>query len=196
VTGCTFVRLPDSSAAMVALNAMPKTGSRPHWSVSPAPRDEVTEKRKGEVLRKLTILAALVAVMVAAFAAVAYADIVTGTNRDDELEGTPRSDQINGLWGDDTIRSLAGSDESFGGRGEDTIYGNRGMDDVNGGPGEDELYGGGQPDSVQAVDGNPDEVSCGAGVDEAFVDSVGWYKDTVSEDCEFVNGIETRGPPA
>ncbi len=54
-------------------------------------------------MRNLSMMGLLVALMVAAFAAVAYANIITGTNRDNRLVGTEEKDYIAGWGGQDTI---------------------------------------------------------------------------------------------
>lgn len=53
------------------------------------------------MLRKLTLLAALVALMSLAVAGVAYAETFVGTNGPDRIVGTDSSDTISGLGGAD-----------------------------------------------------------------------------------------------
>jgi Ca2+-binding RTX toxin-like protein len=125
--------------------------------------------------------------MVSAFASVAYAKTLVGTNGPDDLEGTNNRDTVYGLSGGDDINGKLGTDDLYGGRGGDEIKG-RGHDDyIVGGLGHDELYGGFGDDRIEAADGLKDDVDCGTG--EEDVASVDKGLDNVS-DCEFVNGKE------
>jgi Ca2+-binding RTX toxin-like protein len=142
-------------------------------------------------VRRLTLMSLVVALLVALFATAAYAKIVTGTNRDDNLKGTAQSDQINGLNGEDSIWGFNGSDDIYGGADEDELYGGRASDYVTGGTDEDELWGGRGPDVLFAHDGYEDDLDCGPGIDYAYVDE-GRIEDNVNENCEFVNGTDTR----
>jgi hypothetical protein len=147
---------------------------------------------KGETqVRKFTLMGMVVALLVAMFATAAYAKIVTGTNDDDRLRGTDKGDQINGLKGNDSLWGFDSPDDLYGGYDEDRIFGSGGADYITGGKHNDELWGGRGPDTLAAHDGYIDQVSCGSRLDQAFVDE-GYIEDEVDENCEFVNGKDTR----
>src|SRR5215208_7511201 len=96
-------------------------------------------RRKGaRMLRRVTLLAAIVAIMTVAVAGTAWAAVRTGTNGPDTLIGTLGDDELYGLAGADTLNGRAGSDYIVGGRGGDTIYGGAGADFTMSGGG---LYG-------------------------------------------------------
>jgi hypothetical protein len=90
--------------------------------------------------------------------------------------------------GDDVASDI----EDFkGGAGDDVfitnelvnqLYGGAGNDTLAAGAGADLLDGGDGDDTLQALDGEADEVRCGAGDDTAEVDAI----DTVAPDCESV----------
>lgn len=137
----------------------------------------------------------------------ALAAVKTGTPRDDKLRGTAKADRLDGKGGNDRIFGRGGRDMLRGGSGHDLIKGGpgndridagRGYDRIVGGPGNDIIVGGrrrdqinmrnGVPlpspgnDVIHAVDGERDEINCGAGRDKVFVDRV---EDGVY-DCEKV----------
>jgi Ca2+-binding RTX toxin-like protein len=118
-----------------------------------------------------------------------------GSSRGDVLKGTKRADRILGRGGDDLIRGKKGRDRLFGNAGNDTLLGGKkkdklrggaGADVLSGGPGPDRMIGGdgenqinmadgveqGSPgnDVINARNGKPDEIDCGAGDDTVFVD--------------------------
>jgi len=129
------------------------------------------------MLRQLTLLATLVAVMSLAVAAVAYAETFVGTNGPDRIVGTDSSDTISGLGGADELRGRAGGDDIFGGRGGDTIYGGAGddgrgavaMTTVSGTCEDGGLQGGRGPDTVYAG-GDDDCLESNAGADTLYGD--------------------------
>ncbi|MFP7673471.1 Hint domain-containing protein [Marivita sp. S0852] len=91
------------------------------------------------------------------------ANIITGTNRHDSLEGGSGSDSIFGLNGDDmlgggtgmdTIKGGGGADTIDGGTGTDILYGDRGDDLLIGGTGRDTLDGGSGNDHLDGGPGN------------------------------------------
>jgi Ca2+-binding RTX toxin-like protein len=86
------------------------------------------------------MIVALVALMVAIFATAAYADTITGNDRNN------------------TLRETSGDDDMFGKGGEDTLLAGQYSGDV------DNLYGNGQKDYLDAVDEDTDDfVQGGAG---------------------------------
>jgi Ca2+-binding RTX toxin-like protein len=103
---------------------------------------------------------------------------------------------VNGNGGDDRLDLSDADDTINGGAGADRIEGGYGNDNITGGPGADQLYGD-EPqgecsyiyckppsgnDTIDARDGEVDQVDCGVGTDTANVDAV----DVVAS-CETVN---------
>ncbi|MEQ1900978.1 MAG: Ig-like domain-containing protein [Devosia sp.] len=82
---------------------------------------------------------------------VATAAPISGSSRNDTLNGTIDGDTINGLGGNDTISGLDGNDILDGGAGNDKLTGGAGHDALNGGAGTDTLLGG-VGDDVYFVD--------------------------------------------
>lgn len=110
--------------------------------------------------RATALIVALAAVLSMAFAGVAYAALVDGSNRDNTLTGTERSDVIRGHGGNDKLHGLGGTDVLNGGTGKDELYGGAGEDFLRGG-GNDLLVGG---------EGVTDEFAGGAGYDRCDVE--------------------------
>ena len=120
-----------------------------------------------------------------------------GTDDADVMDGTDGLDTIVGLGGDDTIRGLGapdrltgdgnaaavqGDDELFGGDGSDNLIGGAGSDLLSGEGGDDEVSAGflvgadaveGGPgnDTVNAVEGQSDDIDCGPGRDSVRFDA-------------------------
>jgi Ca2+-binding RTX toxin-like protein len=157
-------------------------------------------------LVRVRLGALLVAGIVAVAAPVAAQDQRGGAGPDD-LKGTAQADDLAGRGGADSLRGRGGNDRLRGGAGDDELVGAKGGDRVLGGGGADVLVGGrgrdtlnpghGQdgvnmrdgvelaspgPEIIRARDGEPDQISCGAGNDKVFVDEV---EDGVY-DCETV----------
>lgn len=84
----------------------------------------------------------------------------------DILEGSERPNRIFGHNGEDSIDGHGGNDYLSGGGHNDTI---------DGGSGNDEIHPG--------VNGDVDEVTCGAGDDVVYAESI----DSVASDCETVH---------
>lgn len=118
---------------------------------------------------------------------------------DDTIVGTSNPDTINGGEGNDTIDAIAGNDTVDGGPGNDKLKGAGGDDTVTGGPGRDSLSGDGEAfaigndgnDTIEARDGEGDQVTCGLGADAVRGDVV----DTVDDSCEQVDRGGTSGTP-
>ncbi len=78
---------------------------------------------------------------------------ITGTTRNDVIEGTEGADVILAGPGSDTIRGLGGDDVICGGDGNDRIYGDDGDDLVFAGEGGDRIYGGAGHDELRGEGG-------------------------------------------
>jgi Ca2+-binding RTX toxin-like protein len=131
-----------------------------------------------------------------------FAADLTGTSRDDTLYGTMADDKITGKDGKDSLFGNGGKDKIDGDAaddfiqgdpGDDTLNGNDGNDMVLGGSGSDKIDGGSGDDylessyvvgSTSVSDGKPDTLTCGSGVDTAFINPSDG--DTASADCEIV----------
>ena len=97
-------------------------------------------------MRKGTTMVALVALMVALFATAAYADLIEGDRRNNNLNETSGDDQIYGYRGADSLNADEFGndvDQLFGGRGDDRLYADDGdnLDTLKGGRGTDRCYG-------------------------------------------------------
>jgi hypothetical protein len=103
---------------------------------------------------------------------------------------------IIGNGGDDQLTGMDYDDTLDGGTGNDRVEGGIGHDTITGGPGKDALFGEGDGnycgiyeckipfgnDTIDARDGEADQVDCGVGTDTAIVDAL----DTVAN-CEKVD---------
>ena len=163
-------------------------------------------------MKRTTIAALVVALLVALFAGVAVAKtfVCDGPGDNDpallSCTGTPKDDLITGTTKGETIRALDGDDtiNGYGGH-EVNLVGEAGCDKINGGAGEDRLDaqrkddctnplvdGAGEfvragpgNDRVFADDDKPDIIDCGGGIDTADTDPFGpggIYE--VSSNCE------------
>jgi hypothetical protein len=130
----------------------------------------------------------------------ACANMKTGNERNNRLNGTIAGDRLLGLNGTDRLRGFAGRDCLFGGSGNDTLggggnadrlkgddgndklNGGDGGDTLDGGEGKDRFDGGKGDDKVDAADGREETVRCGPGRnDRAVLD----HEDT-QHGCEHV----------
>lgn len=84
---------------------------------------------------------------------------ITGSDRDDDLDGTNCDDTIYGGNGRDDIDGERGDDDLYGGNGRDTLYGDSGDDYLDGGTEADKLYGGEGRDTIDAGDGDDTIIS-------------------------------------
>ena len=120
------------------------------------------------------------------------ADVDAGAGND-TINGSYGSDILRGGDGNDTLRGIAANDQIDGGPGDDTIHGGADDDLVIGGPGRDSINGDGEysgttlggNDTIQARDGETDQVACGFGADTAVLDASD-VLDLVG-DCESVD---------
>ncbi len=118
-----------------------------------------------------------------AFAVVVSAASAMGTGASDRvLTGTGKNDVLNGGAGADTIYGHGGNDRLNGNGGNDTLYGGDGADALGGGNGND---------TIHARDGARDTVACGPGRDRGIVDRT----DTVAADCEQVDRPAAAASP-
>jgi len=125
-------------------------------------------------------------------------DVMKGTNQRDDMLGNGGDDKMTGGPGNDYLEGRQGSDQLDGGPGNDVMVGDdedgnnaadAGADVINGGPGDDQLFQsqyivshGGDP---LKSDGFQDELDCGPGNDEAWI-NVNTDHDTV-KNCETVH---------
>ncbi len=128
-----------------------------------------------------------------------------GTDGADEFKVRQVLDpvELTGGAGDDRLSAADGPDKLDGGPGADYLDGGFGHDAIVAGPGRDTIFGdipGGDcgpvwcklpygDDTIDAVDGEVDNVTCGAGQDAVKADTV----DVVAPDCEQVT--RTGGSP-
>jgi Ca2+-binding RTX toxin-like protein len=107
---------------------------------------------------------------------------------------------ISGLGGNDVLKGGDSPDTIDGGSGDDDLNGGNGADTITGGPGKDQIVGDATAggcyvigylgtcktpwgnDTINAVDGEADNIDCGPGTDTANVDAI-----DVVANCETVN---------
>lgn len=154
-------------------------------------------------MRTLTTFAVAALGAMLAFAAVAIADNVTGTQGNDVLTGTTLDDHIVAKKGDDQVSGLAGNDNISGNKGNDVVNGDEGDDVLTGNQGADQLNGGTGNDLIKARgDGHKfaDTIACGEDPDGLDADSdtvLADRNDVVAGDCENVDrtGNDKPHPP-
>ena len=100
-----------------------------------------------------------------------------GGNDTFAVDAVPDPVSVAGGAGNDIIAGSGGNDVLAGGSGNDTLRGNSGIDDYFGETGDD---------TIQARDGRPERISCGADTDEADND----FTDIIAE-CE--RGVDGDG---
>ena len=94
-------------------------------------------------MRRVTLMLAAMAMMVALFAIAAYAADITGTQDTETLNESNKNDQIHAFGGDDTINAQTypnDTDRAHGNEGDDTI-------NVNDADGNDTAWGGSGDDT-------------------------------------------------
>lgn len=142
--------------------------------LSAVPSEVIAPKASGGLRWAGILLVIAGTVMISLLAGEAFAKVRIGGPESERLNGTAEAETLVGRDGRDVIYGLSGDDGLSGGRGGDEIYG---------GPGRDVLFGGAGNDFIEARDGDPDYISCGAGrQDVASAD----HEDEVSDDCEHV----------
>jgi Ca2+-binding RTX toxin-like protein len=113
-----------------------------------------------------------------------------GTDGPDEIKvvnpGNEGPSSLSGRGGNDILVAEDFDDVVDGGAGDDTVEGGHGNDTVTGGPGRDTIYGDATSshcswysckvpfgnDTIDARDGEVDNVDCGIGTDQAIVDTI------------------------
>jgi hypothetical protein len=113
-----------------------------------------------------------------------------GTDGPDEIKvinpGNEGPSSLSGHGGNDILVAEDFDDVVDGGAGDDTVEGGHGNDTVTGGPGRDTIYGDATSshcswysckvpfgnDTINARDGEVDNVDCGIGTDQAIVDTI------------------------
>jgi RTX calcium-binding nonapeptide repeat (4 copies) len=124
-----------------------------------------------------------------------------GTDGPDEIKvinpGNEGPSSLAGRGGNDILVAEDFDDAVDGGAGNDIVEGGRGNDVVTGGPGQDTILGDATSshcswyscqipwgnDTIQARDGEKDNIDCGIGTDTAIVDTI-----DVLANCENVDG--------
>ncbi|WP_114951450.1 Calx-beta domain-containing protein [Sphingosinicella terrae] len=90
--------------------------------------------------------------------------VLSGGNRDDELQGTAGEDELSGGNGADRLFGLGGHDRLEGGNHDDQLFGGAGHDRLEGGNHYDHLHGG-DGDDVLSGGNHNDLLNGGAGDD-------------------------------
>lgn len=105
--------------------------------------------------------------------------VLLGLGGNDELGGTDRSDRIDGGPGADQLEGGYGNDTIVGGPGQDSINGDRAgrCNEMH-----CDLSPGSAADTIDAVDGEVDKITCGPGDDLVKADAI----DSVDVSCETV----------
>jgi Ca2+-binding RTX toxin-like protein len=113
---------------------------------------------------------------------------LTGKGGNDRLKGSDSADVIDGGPGADDLTGGFGNDAIVGGPGADTIVGDR---DGRCNEMHCDLSPGSAADTIDAVDGEVDTISCGPGADTVKADAA----DVVAADCETVVRAGTAPGP-
>lgn len=123
--------------------------------------------------------------------------LADGGAGNDTIYGSTNPDDIDGGPGDDMLYGLDDEDNLDGGDGADLLVGGAGDDALTGGPGTDRYFGDELRstsewgnDLLIAVDGGPETMSCGEGVDGAVVDA----DDAADANCEALSGGQSSPP--
>ena len=123
--------------------------------------------------------------------------LADGGAGNDTIYGSTNPDDIKGGSGDDRLYGLDDEDNLDGGDGADLLVGGAGDDALTGGPGTDRYFGDELRatsewgnDLLIAVDGGPETMSCGEGVDSAVVDA----DDAADASCEVLSGGQSSPP--
>ncbi len=116
-------------------------------------------------------------------------DHIFGGSENDVLDGGAGNDYLDGKDGNDVVSGGSGADIVIGGVGDDQMHGDGGNDFLTDGSRGHNVYDGGEGrDTIVSWQGQRDSVSCGPGVDVAYVDRY----DRVSRNCETIRRLESR----
>lgn len=156
------------------------------------------ERGEQTLMKRLSILLAVMALALTMAAGVAYAATITcdggdcnGTTEDDTITGSVNRDEIDARAGDDFVNARAGFDRVFGQAGVDELYGGGNGDFVGGGPGRDTVVGGSGEDGMYGADGD-DRIDAADGIRDRRVDGgpvfdvciIDFQDRAVTEECE------------
>ena len=94
-------------------------------------------------------------------------DVARGGDGNDTVEGDAGDDTLHGEAGNDSLSGGAGSDSVMGHDGDDHLWGDDGDDSLVGGEGNDTLMGGADDDALHGYLGN-DSLDGAAGADTLF----------------------------
>lgn len=158
-------------------------------------------------MKRTTILALAMALILALVAGTAVAQTFTGTKGPDKLIGTDKADTMIGGDGADRIYGRGGPDSIRGDYGSDPVLrGRDGNDKISGGVGADSAFGDTGNDTIRMVrDPQSDFVNCGddasgTDIDTAYVSgndavdgvTAGGLTTTTGLSCErlFVDGVQ------
>lgn len=112
------------------------------------------------------------------------ANILIGTNTDNQINGKAGEDLLDGQGGNDTLSGGAANDRLFGGDGNDLLKGDAENDALYGGLGDDLLNGGSQDDVLVGGGGN-DSLIGSTGDDRYVYSALNEAGDTIQD---FMNG--------
>lgn len=131
-------------------------------------------------MRKVVMLAAMMAMILALAAGVALAKNFSGTNGPDRIIGTNSADKIFGNGGNDFLSGKGGRDELYAGTGRDVVRGGNGNDYLN-----------------VANNGDESDFNCGAGNnDVAVIDGFGPPASDINGCEEVFFAGQTNNPAA
>jgi len=127
-------------------------------------------------------------------AGTAQDDTINGTEIGEVIDARGGDDTVHGRGGADGIQGRGGVDDLTGDEGDDGLFGEGRGDTLSGGGGSNQYHGGSGPDTIianessvpdeveeifagtgndviNALDGQPDVIDCGAGRDRFSIDS-------------------------
>jgi Ca2+-binding RTX toxin-like protein len=127
-------------------------------------------------------------------------DFLCGNRGDDTLVAGAGDDTVLGGLGPDSLLAKNGDDVVMGQGGADLIHSDEGQDRMSGGPGNDlvgnpttfsdfdrdRLYGDDGDDTLRALDGTPDVLHGGPGVDTCYADPIDHVRS-----CEIMGAATT-----
>jgi Ca2+-binding RTX toxin-like protein len=150
-------------------------------------------------MKRATLMAVVVGLLLALTAGVALARDITGTSSSETLRGTDNADTISGRGGNDKISGRGGNDELRGNDGTDRVYGMAGNDNVAGGFGNELILRGGPGDDTVRGNAGSDRMTGDTGDDtiravgDTKQDFINCGEDADGQDVDtaYVNGQDT-----